>query len=98
MHRLCQDREQQQTPEDASESQHITLEDTDQGFPFLAGSQSGGQDLAHILLTLAEHDCSKLRKMALLTIMKIYFFDKDLFDKALQVQESWFARSMYNKA
>ena len=87
MHRLCQDPEIQQLPQDVSVNQHITQEDTDQGFPFVAGHQSREQHLVKDLLNLAQHDCSKLRKMALLTIMKIHFFDKDLFDKALQVQK-----------
>ena len=83
MHQLCQDPEMQQPSQDGANNEQNC---THKGFSFV-GQRSKRQRLVRVLLSLAQQDCSKLRKMALLTLMKIHFFDKDLFDKALQVYE-----------
>ena len=87
MHRICQDLERLQLSQDPSDNRPVTHEDTDMGFLIGAGHRSKRQNLVQVLLNLAQDDCSKLCKMALLTIMKIHFFDVDLFDQALQVDK-----------
>ena len=83
---ICQDPEVQKPSPDNAESLGTAEEDVNLGFLFVAGHRSKRENIVKVLLNLAQHDCSKVRKMALLTIMKIHFFDKDLFDKALQVK------------